>query len=185
MTRIAGGLLLLIAALAGCRDQRAGGKGAGQITVGWTGAEQGMVAGPATAEWCSISRVLEIQAIRGDTGVAIAIYPAETVAAAGIYRVRTPSKAESLPPAAGVALRWAAQTVIKGFQGESGSVALERLPSGQLSGRLTAVARSTTDTGSVAVTGTFRGLAVSPPKRGCLPPPADTLDAPPDDTLVH
>jgi hypothetical protein len=183
--RIAAGLLLGLIGLAACGQIDRLRRGGGQIEVRWGGADTGTISGPATAEWCGVLRLLEIRAVRGDTGVALAVYPQETLAA-GRYAIKDPVKAESLPPAAGLALRWAAQTSIRGFQGEGGWVVLERSPSGELSGTLAGVARSVADTSRRTVFGTFRNLTVRPQTRGCVRPVHDTIrDAPPGDTLVH
>jgi hypothetical protein len=177
-------LAIAVIGFGGCNGAASGAAEAGQIDVRWTGSERGRLTGRAGAEWCSRLRLLEIRGIKGDTGIALAIYSLDTLTP-GEYPVTNPVRAESLPPAAGIALRWAAQTAIKGFQGESGLVALERARSGKLSGRVTATARSVSDTGVLDVSGTFQGLAVRTPTRGCAPPAADTLDAPSGDTLVH
>jgi hypothetical protein len=185
-------LAMVLVGLSGCNRAPATPGGAGQIDVRWTGSERGRLSGKATAEWCSIHRLLEIRAIRGDTGIALAIYPADTITP-GTYQVIDPAKAESLPPAAGIALRWATQIAIKGFQGESGSVVLDRSRSGELSGRVTAAARSVTDTQRVAIDGSFRDLPVRPQTRGCAPPlehpdedvEPDGGDAQPSDTQLH
>jgi hypothetical protein len=180
-------LVIVLAGLAGCNRGPASRGGAGQIDVRWTGSERGRLSGRATAEWCPILRLLEIRAIRGDTGIALAIYPADTITP-GQYRIIDPAKAESLPPAAGIALRWAAQIAVKGFQGESGSVALDRSGSGELSGRITATARSVTDTQRVTIDGSFRDLMIRPQARGCARPsehPDEDEDAQPSDTQLH
>ncbi|MFL5403564.1 MAG: hypothetical protein ACJ8BF_12175 [Gemmatimonadales bacterium] len=185
MRRFAGLLSLGLVGLSACKEVARLRGGGDDIEVHWTGADQGKVSGTATAEWCSLLRLLEVQALAGDTGVALAIYPTDTLAA-GKYPVMDPAKAESLPPAAGLALRWPTQTSIKGFQGESGSVVLERSGSGQLSGSVAAVARSITDNGRLRVTGTFRDLTVRPSTRGCVRAGRDTArNAPPADTLIH
>ena len=185
MKRSVTALAIVLVGLPGCNRAPALGDGAGQIDVRWTGSERGRLSGRASAEWCSIHRLLEIRAIRGDTGIALVIYPTDTIIP-GKYRVIDPAKAESLPPAAGIALRWAAQTAIKGFQGESGSVVLERARSGELSGRIVAAARSVTDTQQVAMDGSFLGLTIRPQPRGCYPP-LETFDegAQPGDTQLH
>jgi hypothetical protein len=176
-------LVLVLVGLTGC--DRAPASRGGQIDVRWTGSERGRLSGRATAEWCTILRLLEIRAIRGDTGIALAIYPADTVTP-GEYRVTDPAKAESLPGAASVALRWAAETAIKGFQGESGAVVLERSRSGELSGRVRAAARSVTDTQWVMIDGSFRDLTIRPQARGCAPRlEQPDEDAQPSDTQLH
>jgi hypothetical protein len=178
-------LAIVLAGLPGCNRGPASRGGAGQIDVRWTGTEPGRLSGGATAEWCSILRLLEIRAIRGDTGIALAIYPADTITP-GEYRIVDPAKAESLPPAAGMALRWATQVAVKGFQGESGSVVLDRLRSGELSGRITAAARSVTDTQRVTIDGSFSGLTIRPQGRGCARRSKHSdEDAQPRDTQLH
>jgi hypothetical protein len=177
-------LALVLVGLTGCDRAPASRAGAGQLDVRWTGSERGRLSGQATAEWCAILRLLEIRAIRGDTGIALAIYPPDT-ASPGEYRVIDPARAESLPPAAALALRWAAQTTIKGFQGESGSVVLERSSSGDLAGRFTAAARSVTDTQRVVIDGSFRDLPIRPQARGCAARSEHDEDAEPGDTQLH
>ena len=186
-------LAIVLLALPGCKRLPASHNGAGQIDVRWTGSEQGGLSGKAVAEWCAILRLLEIRAIRGDTGIALAIHPADTVIP-GEYRVIDPAKAESSLPSAAIALRWASKTAIKGFQGESGSVVLQRSPSGELSGRVAVAARSVTDTQRVTIDGSFRDLAIHPQVRGCHPPledpdgdaqPMGEGDPQPSDTQLH
>jgi hypothetical protein len=177
-------LALVLAGVTGCDRQRPSRGGAGQLDVRWSGSEHGRLSGRATAEWCRVLRLLEIRAIRGDTGIALGIYPADTVAQ-GKYRVIDPARAESLPPAAAVALRWAAQTAIKGFQGETGSVVLERSPTGDLSGRFAAATRSVTDTQHVFIDGSFRGLTIQPQAQGCAARSEHNEDAEPSDTQLH
>lgn len=181
MRRFGIGLVLAVC-LGGCRREFSWGGGSGQLDAHWTGTEEGRISGPATAEWCSIRKLLEIRALQGDTGVALALYPTDTIVA-GEYRVIDPPKAESLPPAAGVALRWLTQTAIRGFQGESGAVVLERSQSGTLSGHVVAGARSVTDTMRVVISGTFRNLTVRPQARGCAAPETADSDAQHDEDL--
>lgn len=161
------GLGFLLAATGAC-DRLPKGEPIRVLEVRWTGTDSGRISAPATAEWCGAPRLLEIRAIQGDTGVAIAIYPADTLAVRK-YQVMAPSKAESLPPAAVVALRWAGETSIRGFQGESGTVELTRGTSGEVSGSLATKALSVADTGRVMISGTFRNLPVQPQTRGCKP----------------
>ena len=167
---------IVVCLLSACRREIGWRGGSGHLDARWSGAEEGTISAPATAEWCPIRKFLEIRAIQGDTGLALALYPAGTIVA-GEYRVVHPPKAESLPPAAGVALRWLTQTAVRGFEGESGTVVLERSPSGTLSGRVAAGTRSITDTLRAALSGTFQDLTVRPQTRGCsAPAPADSDD---------
>ena len=177
MTRLAWSGLVAMLLCSGCRD-----RGGGHLELRWKGSARGALAGAATADWCALLRLLEIRTVKGDTGVAIAIYPTEALAS-GTYPIKPPGKTEPSPPAARLALRWPGQTSIRGFQGDSGSVILDRSSNGIVSGRVSAFAHSVTDTGALEVSGRFRELRVQMPKEGCVA--ADTLNAPPIDTLVH
>jgi hypothetical protein len=137
----------------------------GHLEATWSGPDQGKISAPANAEWCPDRRLLQIRAVQGDTGIAFALYPKDTLLP-GRYRVVDPPRAESLPPAAGVALRWFTQNAVKGFQGDTGTVFLDRSPSGELGGSVTAGARSVVDTQRVTVRGTFQGLTIRP-SPGC------------------
>jgi phage protein U len=153
--------------------------------VQWTGSERGQISGVAAAEWCGLQKLLEIRTVQGDTGIELALYPGKTVVA-GAYRVMDPVKAESVPPAAGVALRWVTQTAVQGFQGDSGTVHLRRSNSGRFSGNVSAHARSVIDTQRVYIKGTFDDLTLERAGRGCTAPAARRAeDAEPRPTGVH
>ena len=128
--------------------------------------------GSAVAGWCAERQVLQISLVQGDTGIALALYPGNALAA-GVYPVVEPVRAESMPPAAGVAVRWLAQTTVQGFQGDSGRINLERSGTGLLSGEVHARARSVVDTQRIRLSGTFRNLTPVP-DTVCVP--ADTVD---------
>lgn len=173
-TPVVAGLLLL---LAGCP----GGPGAetrsARLDVEWTGADSGHLSGPATAEWCDTLKVLQIQALAGDSGVAIALYPVDSIRPDS-YPVLLPSKADSVPPAAAVALRYFAETAVKGYQGDSGRVLLRDTVGGRLSGRFSASLKSATDGSRLRAGGVFHDVPVVRARRGCVarpkPLPPDT-----------
>ncbi len=132
----------------------------------WSGQDTAKVSGPATAEWCDSLHLLQIQGFRGDTGVAIVLYPVKQFQA-GRFPVAPPAKADSSPPAAAVALRWFAETSIRGFQGDSGVVVVEQTRPGVYAGTFDAKAHSVTDGGRLAIRGSFRELTMRPASRGC------------------
>ena len=133
----------------------------------WSGADSGKIAAHAVAEWCESLRMLEILAVRGDTGVALALY-AKSTFGAGTYPVLPPTRADSSPPAASVALRWFAETSIRGFQGDSGTVEVKESPPGVFSGVIVAHGHSVTDGGKLTIRGTFSHLVPGPAGRGCV-----------------
>jgi hypothetical protein len=182
------GVPVWIFLVAACQPAPRPSSGPGQLDVSWQGSSTGSLSGTATARWCNLDRVLEIQTVRGDTGLALALYPAKEVAP-GAYPVVPPERAESAPPAAAIAARWPTKTLIQGFQGDSGQVTLQRSSKGRWSGRLQARARSAVDTQRIVLSGSFQDLRVERDSLGCLP--RDTLgddnagDAGVPDTSVH
>jgi hypothetical protein len=147
--------------------------GGAHLEVQWNGAKSGSIEGTAIAGWCADQKVLQISLIQGDTGIALALYPDQALGN-GVYPVVDPIRAESMPPAAGVAVRWLTQTTVQGFQGDSGRVNLERSATGRLSGQVHARARSIVDTQRIRLSGTFRNLIVEQDTAGCSP--ADPTD---------
>ena len=175
MRRFELGRVILLLSLAGaCRNVADSKSQGGHLDAGWIGADTGQISAPAVAEWCDEQRLLQIRAIRGDTGLALAVYPGP-VLSPDTYRVRLAVGADSVVPSARVALRWLGPTAINGFQGDSGVVVLERTDSGQLSGSVKARARSVSNSQRVTVTGEFRDLDVFSESRGCNAP-SDTVE---------
>jgi hypothetical protein len=172
-----GALAVVIAACAGRERQPADEP---RLELQWTGADTGRMAGPATAEWCGVLGVLQVSGIAGDTGVAIALYPRDSIRADS-YPVVRPEHAESVPPAAAVALRYFAETAVKGYQGDSGRVLVTAVAPGRLAGRFTAALKSASDGTRLHAAGAFSNLRVVPATRGCVPRPAH----PGSDTGVH
>jgi hypothetical protein len=157
-------LLLLSPACDGSESKAPGGR----LEARWAGSDTGRISAPAAAEWCDGQRRLEIRAIAGDTGVALAIYP-NVILSPDTYPVAGPARRDSMVPSARVGLRWFGATAIKGFQGDSGAVVLEHTDSGQLSGNVGVRARSVSNNDRVTVTGEFRNLTVVDQVRGCIP----------------
>ena len=176
MSRPVSGLLLLVG-LAACRASEASRKGHMEAT--WTGADTGRLSGGALAEWCDEQRRLEIRTVAGDTGLAVAVFPA-VVLSPDSYRVVAAGSKDSAAPSARVALRWFGKTAIYGFQGDSGIVLLERTDSGQLTGRLKARGSSVSNSQRVTIRGEFQNLAVVPQGRGCTADSTDTDSEPAD-----
>lgn len=180
MSRPGSGLFLLLA-LAACRASEASRQG--RLEARWTGADTGRLSGRALAEWCDEQRRLEIRAIEGDTGLALAVFPG-VVLSPDSYRVVAPGSKDSAAPSARVALRWFGKTAISGFQGDSGMLVLERTDSGQLTGRLAARGSSVSNSDRVTITGEFQNLAVVPQGRGCTADSTETDSEPADSERI-
>jgi hypothetical protein len=170
-------LLLLAPALTtACGGSGSGENPGARLEVEWSGAASAKVGGGATIEWCDSLRVVELRTLRGDTGIAIAIYPVNQFEP-GRFPVVPPARADSARPAAAVALRWFAETSIRGFQADSGQVVVEETGPSLYAGTFEARASSVTDTSSLTIRGSFRGLTVRPALRGCVarrPQPPDS-----------
>jgi len=164
----AGRCAVLVLLVTACSKPSVRPPGEGQLEVRWDGSFDGSLSAPATAEWCGLHRVLQIRGVRGDTGVALAIYPGESLKA-GVYPVVDPARAESLPPAAAVAARWLTKNLVQGFRGDSGQVRLDAAGPGRYSGSVKARIRSVVDTARVGLTGTFRDLLIRPDTMSCEP----------------
>ncbi|HKT58509.1 MAG TPA: hypothetical protein VJQ46_00570 [Gemmatimonadales bacterium] len=150
---------LIAAGGAGCRPDLHGTEGA-RLSVRWTGPDTSAFSAHAVAEWCPSLHLLEIRAIAGDSGIAIALYPADSIEA-GVYPVRRPDVADTTgAPSAAVGLRWFSRTVIMGYQGDSGRVVVERDPGGSLAGRFAVAARSLVAGARLTMTGTFQDLRI-------------------------
>jgi hypothetical protein len=169
------GWLATTGLLAACSPAESEARPAGSLEAQWVGGDTGKLVAPAVAEWCDSLRMLELRAVRGDTGIALVLYPADTLVP-GEYRMLVPERADSVRPAAAVALRWFAETAIRGFRGDSGSLTLDSLAPGAGSGRFSASLRSATDGTRLTVTGSFRGLTVTPASPDCAGSPEDAED---------
>lgn len=158
--------VLLLVALAACTGSPEPAAEGGRLEVQWTGADTGGFSTAATAEWCDSLKVLEVRALRGDSGLALALYPADSVLR-GTYRVLPPTRADSGRPAAAIGLRLFAETEMQGFRGDSGKVVIR--PSSQgLRGEFEARVRSITDADRLTLRGSFRGAPVERADRGCV-----------------
>jgi hypothetical protein len=170
------GLVLAIA----CSGEEPAAPPGGMLEVQWVGGDTGKLVAPAVAEWCDSLRMLELRAMHGDTGIALVLYPADSVTP-GHYPMVPPARRDSTRPSAAVALRWFAETSIHGFRGDSGSVTVAALGPGAGAGRFAARLRSTTEGTRLTITGTFRGLTVETAPADCAGV-AEDPDAPPPDT---
>ncbi|MDQ2630356.1 MAG: hypothetical protein M3Y75_05205 [Actinomycetota bacterium] len=174
-----GRLALMLVTVAACAGGEPGGPRGGTLEVQWVGGDTGKLVAPAVAEWCDSLRLLELRAVHGDTGIALALYAADS-AAPGEYPVVTPDSADSTRPSAAIALRWFAETSVRGFRGDSGSVTLGSLGPGTGAGRFDARLRSTTEGSRLTVTGSFRGVSVTPAPPDCAGVAEDPDDPDPD-----
>jgi hypothetical protein len=91
-----------------------------RLSASWDGPKAGKLRAAATAAWCPKARRLEVGAIREDVGVALAIYPEETLTA-GTYEAFDPGRYAMQRPGSAAALRWFSEQEVKGYQSDSGA----------------------------------------------------------------
>jgi hypothetical protein len=180
MMRCGVALALGLTLLTACDARESQHAQAGRLEAEWAGADSGKISTPATAEWCAERLWLEIRAIQGDTGLAVALYPVDSIESDS-YPVVDPTRADSVRPSASLGLRVFSQTAVKGYRGDSGAVLLARSSSGQLSGTVTARVRGVPNGEQVRLSSKFDRVAVLPQERGCVPESPDTTsDSIPD-----
>ena len=144
---------------------------AGTLVVEWRGNLRGRMELPARLDWCPVTRVGVLEAVSGDSGVAIVLYERNALTA-GSHPVLTSEVAATAPrPAAAAAIRWVRRerdTALAGFRATSGTVGVTLAP-GTISGSLDSRMRSVGGTDSLIVRAAFRGVPVVATAVGCGP----------------
>lgn len=158
---------LLLLGFVACRGD------AGRLSVSWTGADSGSLRVPVRATWCPLDSVLEITGADGDSGIALALLPADSLAP-GIYPVMSPGGNIRLRPQARVALRLFEETLVNGYYSISGAVTVDSARG--LSGAFNAVLEGTTNGAQLMMEGRFRELDVEPGVDSCVSTPRSTPD---------
>ncbi len=142
------------------------GRGGPSMDISWTGADTGTASLAATATRCGAGPVA-LMALSGDTGVAIALYPADGPGP-GTYPVSAGAETASRP-AASLGARWLDSSNVAAWRASSGSVTL-REGGPELGGSFTVAARRLDRPDSITLTGSFRGLPVGPCPADSTPP---------------
>ncbi len=150
------------------RSSGAGGRvPQGMASIQWRGARRGSALIPAKVSWCPVNRTGVIEAISGDTGMAVVVYE-ENAITSGPHAVVPPVPAAAAPrPSASVVMRWPADTaVLLGFTALSGQVTLQSTAD-RLSGTVQAKMRGNLVGDSLTITGRFVDLPVVAVAVGC------------------
>jgi len=149
--------------LVACRAKTA----AGEIEATWAGSadSHGRFRSAATASWCDSLRMLELTGVKGDTGLALAVYP-ESAVTAGAYPARDPLKPDSARPGVAAAARWFTQTAISAFRSDSGGLDLTS-GTGAVSGEFGFRMMSPQGNDTVRLQGRFVQVSVSRGGPGC------------------
>jgi len=158
-------MVLAVSSLAGCR--RSAGPGTGEAAVEWRGGDRGRLTAAAAADHCPETGVVEILAIRGDTGFGLAMFLKDSaVIAPGDYQVFHGATPAASRPGATVGLRWFTGIDLAAFESNSGTVTVSTV-NGGLSGTLTVRMQGVSSSDTLAVTGRMNGVPVRQAGPGC------------------
>lgn len=153
--------------IVGCR----GGEDAmpGDVVIQWTGdGKEGEAILPARGTLCRETGLLEVLAVRGDTGFGLVLFPPDSAQAAPLdYRVFEATTDPEPRPGANVAIRWLDESTLLAYEGTGGSVRLGPAPSGAISGALDALLRAVERSETLRVTGRFDAVPLDTAGAGC------------------
>lgn len=139
----------------------------GTIALSWKGKFRGSAVLPAKLNWCPVNRTGVLEAISGDTGVAVVVYEANALTR-GPHPAVMPGVSSVLPrPGASVVMRWPRDSsALLSFTSQSGLVELRptaKLVSGTISIRL----RATSGSDTLTLAGSFTDVPVTAMAVGC------------------
>jgi hypothetical protein len=154
--------IMFLFALAACSSAPEG-----KLTAEWRGARRGTFADAAAAVHCDESGIVLIEAIRADSGIAVAIYPADSaVIAAGTIPAMSGSAPNPAKPVALVGLRSFEATEVRGWEAYGGTVTLDTA-GGVLSGSFDLRMQLVNGADTLRMTGTLAAIPVTRDTAGC------------------
>lgn len=172
--------LLVIGAaltLGGCGQSppTSAGEGPGAVSVSWVGRDTGSFVATARGSWCPADSMLQVTAVRGDTGLGFALFAGDTVAP-GQHPVVSPEVGVEWRPQARAALRWfymrpaggpgGTTTDVRGWEATSGVVSVTATDSGP-SGTLDLHLRALGGFDTLRLTGSFTAVPVAEAVGAC------------------
>lgn len=157
-------LILLLVAAACKRAPRAV---PGDLDVSWGGSSRGRFVAPLQATHCAESGQVELLAIRGDTGIGVALFLEDSSAVQPVvYPVMSGSLLHETRPGSSVAARWFAVTSIAAFEGITGKVTLSSGGS-ELNGTLDVSFKALDRPDTLHLTGSFTRVPVAKGDTNC------------------
>jgi len=143
---------LALVAVAGCSMDRTS-LGGARLAASWVNEtkEKTTVSLPAEAIWCARLHLLQVTAVSGDTGIGLAFHPGDS-ALSGAYQVHEGEKLPTSGRTVSAAGRWFTETLIRGYQADSGGAVLREEKPG-VSLQFTFRMRSAIGTGPIEVIG--------------------------------
>ena len=150
----AGSLFVLL--LIGCRQEPA--PGPGDLLAEWTGHTAGSFQARLSATHCPTTGIVELLAVRGDTGIGGAVFLRDsTTVSAGDYPIFLAATYPEPRPGALAALRWFNVTAITAYEGLRGRIRLEPRDS-TLAGSFDVIVQGLEHPDTLKLTGRFSGV---------------------------
>jgi hypothetical protein len=160
-------LLAAVVAAAGACRRSSQAPDDGLLAVDWRGAHTGHFSAPLTASHCEETGILELLAVRGDSGFGLVLFPSDSARVAGAtYPIFLATDVTAPRPGANAALRWFTGSDLAVFEGRSGSVMLTTRDS-SLSATLELRMHALSGTDSLVVRGRFDNVRLRKDGTGC------------------
>ena len=157
---------LLLIPLTCTRQKKAAEPLTGVVEVKWSGAAEGRFIAPGDGQWCRRDTLLELTAIRGDTGIGLALVEKDTIKV-GQHPVVAPSVSVDWRPLARGALRWLGPADVRGFEATGGNVHITELAANTISGRIDVRMSTLNNRDTLRVVGTFTKVPMRPDSAAC------------------
>ena len=159
-------LIATLLALGACSGRSDGSDGL--LSAEWNGARRGAFSDRATATHCAESGIVMIEAIRADSGIAMALFPADSaVIAPGTFAAMSGSTPNPPRPVIHVGLRSFEATEVRGWEATGGTVTLDTV-GGLLSGSFDLRMQLVDGTDTLKITGTLTAVQVVHDTAGCV-----------------
>lgn len=144
-----------------------GSSNTGTVEAEWRGADRGRLVTKATAVHCPESGIVLVEGIRADSGLALALFPADLGAiASGEYVVTAGNAAEVPRPGALAAFRAFNTAELRAWESYAGTVAVTT-GGGRLDGEFQLRLRLAEGADTLRMTGALRAVPVVADTVGC------------------
>jgi len=120
----------------------------------------------ARASWCSQDSLLEILAVRGDSGFGFALAVADSVRPVQ-HPAFPPSALVATRPLALAALRWVSDTAVRGFEVSAGNITVTEVTASGVSGTIDLQLKRIEAADTIRLTGKFTRIGIAAAEGAC------------------
>jgi hypothetical protein len=158
-------VLALAGALSACR-QASGRRAGPELSLQWMGERWATFRAPARAVVCAETGIVELLAVRGDSGAGIVFFPADSsTLPSGEYRIFVPTLSLEPRPGAMASVRWFDEGFVRAFYATGGTV---RVDGGrQVAGSFEVAMQQHDGNDTARVTGRFARVRLEEAPAGC------------------